>query len=927
MKKMFLIAATIFFSLALSAGEGEIYFSGDYNQVSFKLFAADIESKTGARFKFKTEWVEDIYVTAHGTNLKLSQILSESFSGKGLHFYFDSDNNVFILKGNSLVTSLPDYSTEEVQFPGTVKEKESHLTSTELTYKEGRKNGIIETVVIGDGSGATTRKAAVINGNIRDKESGEPLIGATVYIEELSKGYATDLNGHFVMTIMPGKYTATFNCLGMDEINYALVVNSSGFLNVEMDRKLIAINEVTIKADKFDNVRGIQMGYDRLSIKTIKEIPVVMGERDLLKVAQMLPGVQNVGEGSSGFNIRGSSADQNMFFINKVPVYNTSHLFGFFSAFNSEIVSDFSLYKCNIPAKYGGRLASFFDITSRQGNNKRYNARGGISPVTGHITAEGPIIKDRSSFIVSARSTYSDWILSRLHDHELRKSNAQFYDLAGNITIEPGQNDLIKLFGYYSRDHFTLATSNHYMYYNTGASLEWNHRFSLKLSSNTSLILARYAFQNTDTSNSVLGYHHGYTIDHYELKTDFTWIPSDRHLISYGFNVIRYGLDRGNVAPVGDKSEKNPVYLGTEKGLEGAFYLSDEYQLTRRLTFYAGIRYSIYGYLGPAKVFHYHQGSPRSIGYIADTSYYSNNEPVRIYSGPELRTALNYRTGNSSSVKLSYNRTRQYLFMLSNTIAISPTDQWKLCDYHIKSPYSDQYTIGYYKDMLRKGLSLSGELYFKKTFNVVEYQDGADFMANPLIETQALQGEQTAYGLELMLRKNSGKFTGWLAYCYSRSNILVDGMYAWEKINDGDRFPSNYDKPHAWNTVLNIRLNRQFSISSNIVYNTGRPVTYPISVYFSEGREYVYYSSRNEYRIPDYFRMDLSINIEGNLKASKPAHSYWMLSVYNLTGRKNAYSVFFQSENGLIKGYKMSIFGTPIVTLSWNIKLGNYASD
>ncbi|HJX72167.1 MAG TPA: carboxypeptidase-like regulatory domain-containing protein, partial [Bacteroidales bacterium] len=342
MKKIFLIAATILFSLALSAGEGEIYFSGEYNQVPFKLFAADVESKTGARFKFKTEWVEDIYVTAHGTNLKLSQILSESFSGKELHFYVDGDDNVFILKGNSLVTSLPDHFTEEVRSPGTVKENENHLTSTELTYKEGRKNGIIETVVIGDGSGATTQKAVVINGNIRDKESGEPLIGATVYIEELSKGYATDLNGHFVMIIMTGKYTAIFNCLGMDEINYALVVNSSGFLNVEMDRKLIPINEVTIKADKFDNVRGMQMGYDRLSIKTIKEIPVVMGERDLLKVAQMLPGVQNVGEGSSGFNIRGSSADQNMFFINKVPVYNTSHLFGFFSAFNSEIVSDFS---------------------------------------------------------------------------------------------------------------------------------------------------------------------------------------------------------------------------------------------------------------------------------------------------------------------------------------------------------------------------------------------------------------------------------------------------------------------------------------------------------------------------------------------------------------------------------------------------------
>ena len=927
MKTMVHIISAILVSLSLSAGEGEIYFSGEYDHVPFELFAEDLENKIDVSFKFKTEWVDEVYVTARGMNLKLSDILSETFAGKGLHFYIDNAGNVFIVKEDRFVASLPDYSSENIQMPDVGTEKEDQLTSTELTYKEGRKNGHSQTVIIGTRSDGISQKPAVINGKLQDKESGEPLIGATVYIEELSKGYATDVNGHFVITIMPGRYNAVFNCLGMEEINYIMIVNSSGILNIEMERKLIAINEVIIKADKFDNVRGIQMGYDRLSIKTIKEIPAVMGERDLLKVAQMLPGVQNVGEGSSGFNIRGSSADQNMFFINKVPVYNTSHLFGFFSAFNPDIVNDFSLYKCNIPAKYGGRLASFFDITARQGNNKKYTARGGISPVTGHITAEGPIVRDKSSFIVTARSTYSDWILSRLHDQELRKSNARFYDLAGSLTAEPGQKDLIKLFGYYSNDDFTLASSNQYSYYNTGASLEWNHRFSLKLSANTSLIFARYAFQNTDTAISVMGYHHGYIIDHHELKTDFTWIPSDRHVINYGFGIIRYGLDRGNVVPVGEMSEKSPVSLGKEKGVEGAVYFSDEFQLTRRLTLYAGIRYSLYGYLGPATVYDYNPGSPLTTGYITDTSYYSDNELVQLYSGPELRAAFNFRTGNNSSVKISYNRTRQYLFMLSNTIAISPTDQWKLCDYHVKSPYGDQYTIGYYLDILQNGISLSSELYFKETRNVIEYQDGAEFISNALIESQALQGEQSAYGLELMLRKNAGKFTGWLSYCYSRSSILVDGTNSWEKINNGDRFPSNYDKPHALNTVMNIRLNRQFSISSNIVYSTGRPVTYPISIYYSEGNEFVYYSSRNKFRIPDYFRMDLSFNIEGNLKASKRAHSYWMLSIYNLTGRKNAYSVFFKSDNGRIKGYKMSIFGTPIVTLSWNIKLGNYASD
>ena len=926
MKSLFFTISILFYCLLVSASEGEIVFSGDYDHVPFETFAADLESKTDVQFKFKPEWVADIYVTAHGTDLKLSVVLTESLTGSNLSFYIDHDRNIYILNTSNLLTSLPEYTEQEQQLqqPDISMEEQ---TVIEQNYKEGRKKEHFETISVGEASKNSIQKAAVINGKIQDKETGEPLIGATVYIVELSKGFATDLNGHFAMTIMPGKYTVIFNCLGMDEINYYLVVNSSGFLNIEMESKLIAINEVTIRADKFDNVRGMQMGYDRLDVKTIKEIPAVMGERDLLKVAQMLPGVQNVGEGSSGFNIRGSSADQNMFFINKIPVYNTSHLFGFFSAFNPEIVNDFSLYKCNIPAKYGGRLASFFDITSKQGNNKKYSAKGGVSPVTGHITAEGPVIKDKSSFIVTARSTYSDWILSRLHDQQLRKSSAHFYDLAGNLTIEPGQNDLVKLFGYYSNDYFTLATTNNYMYYNTGTSLIWNHRFSLKLSSAAALIFARYAFHNTDTTDLALGYRQGYEIDHYEIKTDLTWIPSDKHVVNFGYDVIRYGLDRGEVVPVGTGSERSPVALGNEKGIEGALYFSDEYQLSNRLTLYAGIRYSMYGYLGPATVYQYNQGSAMLYDYITDTINFSNNKPVKTYSGPEWRAALNFRTGNNSSLKMSYNRTRQYLFMLTNTIAISPTDQWKLCDYHIKSPYSDQYTIGYYADILPKGLSLSNEIYYKRSFNIVEYKDGADFKANPLIETQALQGEQTAYGIEFMLRKNSGKLTGWLSYCYSRSTILVDGVNSWDKINDGVSFPSNYDKPHAFNTVMNIRLSRQLSISSNLIYNTGRPVTYPIAIYNIEGGQTVYYSSRNKYRIPDYFRMDLSVNIEGNLKAKKPAHSYWMLSVYNLTGRKNAYSVFFKSVDGVIKGYKMSIFGTPIVTLSWNIKLGNYASE
>ncbi|MFO7655577.1 MAG: TonB-dependent receptor [Bacteroidales bacterium] len=927
MKRIILFSIGLVFCLSLLANETIIYFRGNYHDVPFEEFAVSLEQQEGLRFWFKSIWVEGIRITAVGEKICLNDLLEQRFAGTGLYFYINEDRNIFITKGMQLLVTLPEFVDNAAKTEAPASVIRNNLTNAELIYKEGRSNGAGETKTIGIPGTHTTGKAVVVNGKVSEKETGEALIGATIYIEELDKGYATDYNGRFVISLLPGTYKAVINCLGMEEVHYKLVVNTGGRWEVEMIRKLIAINEVTIKSSKFENVRGMQMGYDRLSFKTIKEIPAVMGERDLLKVAQMLPGVQNVGEGSSGLNIRGSASDQNMFFINKVPVYNTSHLFGFFSAFNSEVVNDFSLYKCNIPAKYGGRLASFFDITSRQGNMKSYTARGGLSPITGHIAAEGPIVKDKSSFIISTRTTYSDWILSKLHDADLRKSSAAFYDVTGNISIEPDSRNLIRIFAYYSDDDFSLAGTNRYSYFNTGASIDWNHQFSSKLSSNTAAIVARYGFSNTDTTIARSGFSHNYQIDHYELKSDFTWVPLEKHLFGFGVNIIRYGLNRGTVVPAGTGSQKAPAALGAEKGVESALYISDEYQLSNRFTLYLGLRYSMYGYLGAAEVYRYNTGSPKTENYVTNTKIFSENQLVKFYSGPELRMAANYRTGYNSSVKLSYNRTRQYLFMLSNTIALSPTDQWKLCDYHMKPLLADQVTIGYYKDLPKMSINFSSEVYYKKTLNLVEYKDGADFLSADRIESLALQGEQSAYGLELMFRKNSGKLTGWLSYCYSKSEIIVNSPYFWGRINDGSRYPSNYDKPHAVNGVMNLRLNRQFSLAANIVYNTGRPVTFPISIYKIEGIEYMLYSARNAYRIPDYFRADLSINIEGNLKAKKFAHSYWMINFYNITGRKNAYSVYFVSENGSINGYKMSIFGTPIITLSWNIKLGNYASD
>ena len=917
----------LFFSFFLShqALGDDIIFSGEYQDIPFDRFISDIESKKDVHFFYRQEWISDITITAKGDSLSLASVLQSNLAETGLSFYIDNKRNVFLTPG-LLVTDLP----EEIFFEQNNRDNNSHdnnrAEDIREKYFKGQKAKIIETIIIGDKENISANQA-IINGKIKNTENGEALIGATIYIEELKTGSVTDVDGHFSLVLKPGKYSAVFNCMGMKEAGYFLEVYSDGQLNISMEKTMIPINEVVIKADRFHNVRGMQMGYERLNIKSIKEIPVVLGERDLLKVAQMLPGIQTVGEGSSGFNVRGSPADQNMFYINKIPVYNTSHLFGFFSSFSPDIVKDFSLYKSNIPVEYGGRLASFFDISTRQGNKNKFTGRGGISPITGHIALEGPLTKEHSSFVVSARSTYSDWLLSKIQNSNLRNSKASFYDLSTNINIEPNGNNLFKIFGYSSSDNFDLAGLNTYDYSNSGGSLIWQRRFSSSLSSDFAAVFGNYLFNTINKEYSFSAYQHEYKIGHYELKSDLHWVPDQKNIISFGGSLIYYDLERGDVVPFGPGSDRLPVHLGNENGIEGVIYFSDKLKISERLTFYGGIRYSLYSFLGPDEVFKYNQGAPKNSENIRDTSLFSAGEIIKTYSGPELRAALNLSTGTSSSLKVSYNRNRQYLFMLSNTIAISPVDQWKLCDYHINPPYSDQVSAGFYKDFPRTGLRTSIETYYKRTKNVVEYKDGADFVYSPRIEDDVLQGTQNAYGIELMVEKKAGKLNGWFSYCYSKSNVLVDGTYPWEKINNGNRYPANYSKPHAVNLIANYRVNRRLSLSSNMIYNTGRPVTYPVSVYYINGQEILNYSSRNKYRIPDYFRIDLSINLEGNLKSKKIIHSFWMVNIYNLTGRKNAYSVYFKSEGAKTNGYKMSIFGTQIVTLSWNFKFGNYASE
>ncbi|RLD66438.1 MAG: hypothetical protein DRI98_13500, partial [Bacteroidetes bacterium] len=730
----------------------DVIFRGSFQDVTFGDFVRDVEQQTGVSFYYLESWTRGLRVTASGDEISLRKTLDLTLLPAGLYYVLEGTGEIYLSEGQALVSKLPDYSGSQGELDLSVDQDISGPTSTEQKYIDGRKAGMLETISVGTRAAGEGTNVAVLYGKITDVETGDPLIGATVYFEDLAKGTATDVDGRYSIVVRPGKYTIEFKCMGMeDRLNY-LEVLSGGDLDITMRRSVIALTEVVVRANRYHNVRGTQMGFDRLNYKVLNEVPMVMGEKDVLKVIQMLPGVQTVGEGAAGFNVRGSAADQNMIYINKVPVYNSSHLFGFFTSFSPDIVKDFTLYKSNVPASYGGRMASVFDITARQGNLNKYTAHGGISPVTARLSVEGPIKKGNSSFIVAGRSTYSDWILSKLEDPVLRESKANFNDLSGMLTWEPGEKTLIKAFGYYSHDYFKLGTTNQYEYDNMGGSLNIRRRMGSRLSGDLALVYGAYDFTTINEQVASEAWTQSYRIDHYETKLDMSWLSLGKHKLTFGGSAILYNLDRGDVLPYGDISMRVPVELGLDNGLETAVYLADEISLSPRFTVYGGLRFAFYSVLGPDDVQVYGEGLPIQPGSVVEVIDAEPYELIKTYTGLEPRLALNIMLGANNSLKLSYNRVNQFIFMLSNTVAISPTDQWKLVDLNIVPPYVDQVSMGFYQDFPRGGINTSLEVYYKKIKNVVDFRDGASFITSPYVEQVTLQGEQEAYGFEALFR-------------------------------------------------------------------------------------------------------------------------------------------------------------------------------
>lgn len=898
-------------------GNKPVLINGSFENITLKQVFEKIESQSSCFFYYDEKQLDSVLVNFVAINERVEQVLEKAFSNTSLKFSIDRDNKVYVTRGIKLITDLPVgfFSTSAVisQQPlkdsvsdfGLQTKKNSRVTSANKLYEIGTRTN-------------TASGNAIVTGYIRNANTGEPLINASVFV---SNKYSTitDAYGYYSLTLPAGKHTLNILAISMKDTRLQLQVYSDGKIDIDVPEQVTTLKEVTVSSRKTSNVTQVQMGVERLNIENIRRVPSLFGESDVLRVITSLPGVKTVGEASTGFNVRGGSADQNLIMFNDANIYNPSHFFGMFSAFNPEVIKDIELYKSSIPARFGGRLASVLDINSREGNKKKITGSGGLGIITSRVLLEGPLVKDKTSFIFGGRTTYANWLLQLLPE-EYRKSKASFQDVNLGISHRIDSSNSLYFSGYFSNDRFSLRSDTIYNYSNRNATVKWKRNFSNKLNAVFITGVDQYRYKVFSDANEVNAFTLKFGISQVHAKANFVYYKNQQHSFDFGLSTLHYKLRPGSFTPRGGASQVARDIVEHEQALESAVYLTHRFNPNAKLSVSSGIRYSFFNYLGPQQVNYYAPGLPVNPDNLTEVKNYGKGKFIENYQGPELRFSVRYVFDNSFSIKAGYNSQRQYIHMLSNTTAIAPTDIWKLSDPNIRPQQGSQVSLGFYKNLKSNTIETSVEVYYKRIRNYLDYKPGANLLLNHDIERDVINTKGKAYGVELLIKKPGGKLNGWISYTYSRILLRSDDKDLGILVNNGKYYPANYDKPHDVTLTGIFRVNHRFSVSVNSTYSTGRPITLPIGRYYYAGSERVLYSNRNEHRIPDYIRTDFSMNIEGNHKEHQKTHNSWTIGLYNLLGRKNPYSVYFISENGFVNGYKLSIFGSVIPFVNYNIR-------
>jgi len=775
--------------------------------------------------------------------------------------------------------------------------------------------------------GLSAQERVTIKGYVKDAGNGETLIGATVFLQGTNKGTATNEYGFYSLTVDPGTYTVVAGYLGFEDARKELELIGGVTLDFELDESGTLLNEVVVVAEEEDqNVREVQMSVENLNMSTIERLPALLGEVDVLRSIQLLPGVSSVGEGAAGFNVRGGSIDQNLVILDEAPVFNSSHLFGFFSVFNPDAVKGVKLYKGGIPARYGGRLSSILDVRMKEGNNKQLEVQGGIGTIFSRLSVEAPIVKDKSSFLLAGRRSYIDVLAAPFLGDDISGTKLNFYDLTLKTNYKISDKDQVFLSGYFGRDVFAPGDQAGFSWGNTTGTLRWNHLFNDRLFSNLTFYYSDYDYAiNFGDDPEEDAFDWDASIVNFSAKPEFSYFITPDNVLRFGGQAIYYRFEPANAIAVSDGTEID-ISINNQWALESSAFIENELGLfDGKVKLNYGLRLSHFAYLGGRPVYEFGEAvAPGFARPLTGVTQTEKGETIEDWFNLEPRASVQYQLNGSSSLKASYQRTAQYIHLLSNTTASIPLDIWTPSTNNIDPQLADQVAVGYFRNFKDNTYEGSFETYYKSFNQLLDYVDGADLVLNELVEGQTLVGEGRAYGAEFQVKKVKGRFNGWISYTLAKTERLTPG------VNNDEYYPSRFDQTHNFNLTGFYDLSERATLSATFVYNTGTPVTLASSGYYQLG----YYvpnnegGGRNNFRIPDYHRLDVSVTLDPKKTSTKRWKGQWVFGVYNLYGRRNAFTVSGTQSEGrpvigqpiMTEANQLSVVGSIIPSISYNFK-------
>lgn len=865
----------------------------------------NIEKRFHIKFFYNDEWLDDIELKEN-FNQDLKITLVELFKNTNIKYYQYQDEYVILTKGEELIKEkkqeIQEYDDIEILYGVDGNDK----------VKEKLKNEEKKIIVIGSPGGSLKR--VVLSGNVSEIFSGQNIPGVAVYIDDGNVGTTTDKNGNYALVMDKGYHVVYYKHLAMEPTKRLVEIYSGGKINVKLMQKNTELEEVMILGEDEKKERSV-VGFEMLKTKELEELPTLLGEVDIIKQSLLLPGIQSVGEADMSFSVRGGKGDQNLVLIEGMNTYSYSHFFGFFPNINPNTLNKVNLYKASMPIQYGNRISSVYDVSLKSGDYKKISIDGGVSPVTANVAVSGPILKDKLTFSISGRSTYSDYIFNKIDLDEFNGSAASFYDYQAKMNLKLGSKSSLSLFYYDSYDDFNLHKDFLFRFYNKIGSLNWKYLFNDKTSIST--IIGYTSFKSTidDSSTEDMEFKKTQTISDFKINTSMSRELNVENSIKAGVEVVYQKLSPWSLNKLNANSNIEPVKINEQKALTNSLFIEDNYDYSSNLSFNIGIRYVTFFLLGEYDKYIYKDDQLLE-RYVIDTVQYANNELAHFNQGLDIRLSASYNLGYNHKLNLSFSRNNQFIHLMTNSQGVTPNDSWQLSNEYIKPQIGNQISLAYNVDFLKNKYFISLDFYYKKTKNNKDFIDGSEFEFNSHPETEIVEGEGKSYGIELLLKKNLGRLSGFVSYTYSRSFIKSGSKLEEKNVNNGEFYPASNDKPHNLSAVLNFKPTRRLTLSNVFNFSSGAPITIPIAKLYLGESYSIIYSDRNEYRMPNYFRWDASLTFKGSLK-KKRFKSIWTLSVINITGRKNPYSIFYKTDRDNIQGYQLSIIGEPIPTLTY----------